>query len=136
MCSTSPHQRGFVMRSGFKASMPVILLTIILSNFSVSVVNAQTVTEPPVPVYFTYQENGIKTAYKDSLSDQRQALDEATKQIDSLRIQLKKISAENSTRFTWLYTLIALLIITIIALLLLISYIKKELPQTKRVERH
>jgi hypothetical protein len=131
------------MKSEFRVSILLILLTILLINLSSSVANTQTVTEPPVPVYLIYQresvpsaEDSLKMAYKDTISVQRQALADANKQIDTLRILLQKSAAENSTRFTWLFTLLALFGITIIILLILISRIRKELPQAKRVERH
>jgi hypothetical protein len=121
---------------GVKTVVSAIFLAIIQNPFTTNIANAQTVAEPPVPVYFVQQNDNVKIAYEDSLSSQRQALSEASKQIDSLRLSLKQLSAENSKRFTWHYTLIALLVTTVIGLLLLISYIKKEQPQIKRAERH
>jgi uncharacterized protein YybS (DUF2232 family) len=127
--------RGLVMNLGVKAILSAIFITVILNSLLQSTAIAQIVAEPPVPVYFMHQKDNVKAAYEDSLSAQRQALADANKQIDSLRLNLQKLSTENSTRFTWLYTLIALLVTSVIGLLLLITYIKKEQTQTKRVER-
>ena len=124
--------RGLVMNPGVRALLPIFILLSILTFYKTEIVLSQTVTEPPVPVYFVQQNEKAKVAYEDSILMQKQALAEANKKIDSLQSVLQKLSSENSTRSTWLYTIIALLITTVIGLLLLMSYIRKEQPQAKR----
>ena len=120
------------MNLGARALLPIFILLSILIFYKTETAISQSVTEPPVPVYFVQQNEKAKVNYDDSILIQKQALVEANKKIDSLQSVLQRLSSENSTRSTWFYTIIALLITTVIGLLLLMSYIRKEQPQAKR----
>jgi hypothetical protein len=120
------------MRLNSNTILQSVLLTILLGNFSIDIAGAQTVTEPPVPVYLFYQEDSLKIAYQESLFIQEQKLNEANKQIDSLRTQLQNLESERS-RYNNRTSLLALLSGIIIFILLIIIFrIRKQLSQSRR----
>jgi hypothetical protein len=128
--------RGLVMNLGARALLPIFILLSILIFYKTESAISQTVTEPPVPVYFIQQNEKARISYEDSLKIQKLTLAEANRKIDSLQSEIQRLSSVGSNQFTWHYTIIALLITTVIGLLLLMSYIRKEQPQGRRTEKN
>jgi hypothetical protein len=116
-------------------TLMAILFTFIIS-FSVIAQETQDVSEPPIPVYFIYpnQLDSHKVIYESPLPPNEVALAYTMKKYDSLQVQLQKLSTESTLQFGWLYVLITLFGIMNIVQLFLISRIRKELLQLKRIE--
>lgn len=116
-------------------TLMAIIFTFIIS-FSVIAQETQDVSEPPIPVYFVYpnQLDSQKVTYESLLPSNEVALAYAIKKYDSLQVQLQKLSTESTLQFGWLYVLITLFGVMNIVQLFLISRIRKELLQLKRIE--
>jgi hypothetical protein len=124
------------MNVDVKTIMRILLLVIFLIFTPYCKINAQNVTEPPIPIYIVcpYHQDSLRNAYENSLTASGSALAYAIKKYDTLQIQAQKASAENTAHFIWLYALIALLGTMNIILLFSTSRIRKELAQMKRLE--
>jgi hypothetical protein len=92
--------------------------------------------EPAIPVYIVcpYHADSLRKAYEQSLSTGGGFVSE--KKYDTLQLQLQRSSAENTAHFTWLYMLIALLGVMIIALLFSFARLRKELQELRAAELH
>jgi hypothetical protein len=126
------------MKLNINASVLSTFCLVLLSCLLTNRINAQNVTEPPIPVYIVcpYHEDSLRTAFESSLLAKGSPLIYAIKKYDTLQMQIQKSSAESSMLFTWLYALIALLGTMNILLLFSTSRIKKELVQIKRLEHY
>jgi hypothetical protein len=126
------------MTNNFKTKTHIFFFTILLSYMPISVINAQHVTEPPIPIYIVcpYHQDSLRNVYESSIAANGSALAMTIKDYDTLQMQVQKSSAENTTHFIWLYSLIALLGIMNIILLFSTSRIRKELVQLKHHDHH
>jgi hypothetical protein len=105
------------MQKGIKILIkPVAVLGLILSGLC----TAQTVTEPSVPIHIYNRNESIISAYKDSLSAQRTALEKAGSRIDSLQSRLQNIppaETKDNSVFYLIIIILSLLVLILISVL-------------------
>lgn len=111
----------------------VFIISLLLPNRVIAQEDTS-ISEPAIPVYFIYpnHEDSLKGSPEGSILTNGTSLAFFLKKYDSLQLQLQKSSEESSTRFSWLYTIVAVLVIMNIILLVFIFRVRKELSEVKK----
>ncbi len=127
------------MKTNFKSIISIIICVTTLSGIYFCKIFAQdnsNVKEPPIPVYVIspYHEDSLGTSSEGIAQANSQLNANIIKKLDTLQLQARKLSAESTIHFIWLYTLVALLGIMNIVFLFSSIRIRKELLQMKRIE--